>query len=214
MALAIVCRFLRHRVSLDRGLGDPRRARLVRPAHRDLLNRRRSLSRAGRSAAFLRGFLFASTARVLAGFAVRAPFCLAGITPFIAARAVVPAGGLCRWRFVLVALPGWFSRARAISAVLRVARRTRPHSFSDAASSPRSASCLIAWHRSPRTRSLAFASRSPRLPSSGLPLVAVSWRRLGHLLLDRRRRWRGIGGFWLTGGRSRRQSQLCRSACA
>src|SRR5215217_4450356 len=74
----------------------------------------------GPSTVFLLGFLFAATAPVfaLAGFAVCAPVCLAGLI-----HAVVPAGRVFRLRSVLVALSGSLSFAGAVSPVLRIARR-------------------------------------------------------------------------------------------
>ena len=165
MALAC-CRFLRRRVR-DRGPDGRRRARLVRPAHRDLLNRvARCLGRAVPCSCV---GSFSSTARVIAAsrFARRSALLESVRLSRLAPSS--PLAAFCRWRSVLLALrdgsrdgePSWpfFASSRLLRTRLRC--RVVPGGFL----SDRLAS--FAADSFP-----AFASRSPRLPSSGLPWLS------------------------------------------
>ncbi len=148
-----------------------------------------------------------STSLSASRFARRSP--LLESVPLLAAPAVVR-----RWQRLPIAIRPCCALGFALvreSDRGRSSRRssTRPH-LSPMPRRRGIASCLIAWHRSPRNRRVPPRDAPPASLASSLgsfAALAVSWRRLGHVLLDRRRRWRGVGGFWLAGGRSGRQSQ-------
>jgi hypothetical protein len=68
-------------------------------------------------------FLLAATARVLDGFAAFLAVSFSRVVPAIAAATVLSAVSIFGPRSILVALPGSLAFARAISILLRVARR-------------------------------------------------------------------------------------------